>query len=92
MLKKPLHIAHGEIRDASGVRVPATEVDGLLRQVNAFDALLAACEAALPLLDGMGLGAFEGNRRVSDFPTLAAVRAAIAAAKPEPASRPDVSC
>jgi hypothetical protein len=86
MLKKPLHIAHGEIRDASGVRVPATEVDGLLRQVNAFDALLAACEDLLCFTSPGGIHGTEPESWSDEAKRICgAARAAIAAAKPEPA-------
>ena len=92
MLRKPLHIDDDEmcLRNSDGEDVADVFLHGeavqIVREVNAFDALLAACEAMLDGLDDYWLASDHGQG------VFKMAKAAIAKAKPEPASRPDVSC
>jgi len=101
-LKKPLRLAHSDrpqddnvnLVDADGEPIAdmclhdydVIRAKQIAVAVNCHDALLAACEAAVPYLEFC-------NRTFCDADgVLPKIRAAISKARPEPASRPDISC
>jgi hypothetical protein len=85
LLQKPLTAYVRCIVDAEGFELDAVETREAVRQLNAYDALLAELTWVLAYIEHNAGGLLK------DFDK-ARIRAAIAAAKPEPASRPDVSC
>lgn len=85
-MEKPLTAYVRCIIDAEGFELDAVETREAVNQLNAYDDLLAACEAMLACTDYYCITTDECRRAIE------LAKAAISKARPEPTSRPDVSC